>query len=88
MSYKFTTKNGDALKNVKVYIENQLCGTLPSKTEDSKWYRIKCHDPLVGNTVKLVTTQNMQLALSGIKVSGYNYIAFGDAENVNIDKSS
>ena len=49
-------------------IGDQLCGKVPEKTEQNKWYDIKCDKPIAGKQVELKTNKNTYLNISGIEV--------------------
>jgi len=49
-------------------IDNQVCGQVPNGCRNGQWYTVKCSRPLFGGKVRLVTTQNTYLHISGIEV--------------------
>ena len=55
---------GSLTRNAKVYIGNNLCGTLPANIDARKIYKIKCD--LVGDFVKI--TRDYYLSLSTVEV--------------------
>jgi hypothetical protein len=59
---------GQRLAKTKVFIGTQLCGQLPDKTQNGKWYVVQCKSRIKSNFVKLVTVQNEYLSITGIKV--------------------
>ena len=71
------------LAKTNVYVGNQLCGQLPFRTTGGYWYIVKCHKPLVGKKVRLVT--NKRIDISGIYV--YK-TAFGHSNMVPLNSSS
>jgi len=56
---------GQRLARTKVFISGKLCGSLPNKTVQGKWYEVRCN--LKGNEIKLVTVKNTYLHISGIQ---------------------
>jgi hypothetical protein len=56
------------LAGVKVLVDEQECGYVPSPTELGKEYTVTCTTPIVGTTVKLLTTQDNYLNFEGIAV--------------------
>jgi len=59
---------GDRLGGTSVSIGDQHCGKVPEKTEQNKWYDIKCEKPIAGKQVELRTNKNTYLNISGIEV--------------------
>lgn len=47
------------------------CGKLPARTENGKWYEVSCKGNMVGDSVKVVTTRNEYLSMTGIEVFGF-----------------
>jgi len=61
---------GHRLALTNVEIGGKLCGQVGAKTSDGKWYTVVCKQPIRGDFVKLVTTVNEYLSISGIEVFG------------------
>ena len=57
---------GERLTRSKVLVDGQTCGQLPAKTVTNQWYEVKCN--LEGSTVKLITTTNNFLQISGVQL--------------------
>lgn len=57
----------DRLRNTKVLVDGQLCGQFPPSTTGKRWYKVTCSKPIFGTTIKLVTTSDINLSLSGIE---------------------
>jgi hypothetical protein len=49
-------------------IDDEECGQIPNGCRNGQWYTVKCKEPLFGGKVRLVTTQNTYLHISGIEV--------------------
>jgi hypothetical protein len=60
---------GDRLASTKVEVDGQLCGTLPSKTENGKWYTVKCQIP--GKKIKVSNVKKAALQIADIIVVGH-----------------
>jgi hypothetical protein len=58
---------GGRLSGTKVMIDNQECGQIQNGTKNGQWYEVKCSKPLRGTTLKLITTRNDYLSISGIQ---------------------
>jgi hypothetical protein len=58
---------GDRLGGVSVMIDNDECGRVPMGTKNGKWYTVKCSRPLQGKNLRLITTRNEYLSISGIQ---------------------
>ena len=82
------------LSNVKVYINDHLCGKLPATTYGrGNWYTVKCAKKVLGDEVRLVTTTKINMSISAIKVMGYlptykSQSGSGSIYRVDLDKSS
>jgi hypothetical protein len=48
-------------------VDNQVCGRVQNGTKNGQWYTVRCSKPLKGSTLKLVTTRNEYLSISGIQ---------------------
>jgi len=59
---------GGRLNGTKVMIDDQECGKIPNGCRNGQWYTVKCKEPLFGGKVRLVTTQNTYLHISGIEI--------------------
>ena len=59
---------GNRLASTKVMVGNKQCGSLPSRTQNGKWYTVKCSSPIRGGFVKLILTRNEYLSISGIEI--------------------
>jgi len=59
---------GQRLAMTKVMIGSQLCGQTPAKTTNGAWYTVQCSKGLKGGEIKLVTTRNEYLSITGILV--------------------
>jgi hypothetical protein len=57
---------GGRLAGVKVFIGNTQCGQVQNGTKNGKWYKVRCNAR--GGFVKLMTSTNEYLSISGIKV--------------------
>jgi hypothetical protein len=53
-----------------VMIGDQQCGAIGSKTSEGKWYTVECLKPITGDFVKVKTTRDDYLHMSGIEVYG------------------
>lgn len=62
----------ERLSRVNIFIGNQLCGRIPDipTGRAGKWYTLECKHPLIGNSVKIVTTTDNYLHFSQIEVYG------------------
>jgi len=60
----------ERLSKVNVFIGNELCGRLPDipKGKDGKWYTLECKNPIIGTSIKLVTTRDDYLHFTQIEV--------------------
>jgi hypothetical protein len=58
---------GGRLAGTKVMVDNQLCGQVPGGTKNGQWYTVKCSEPMYGGKIRLVTTQNTYLSISGFE---------------------
>jgi hypothetical protein len=58
---------GFRLAGTMVYVDNQVCQSVPGYTNNGQWYTVKCKQPLFGRKVRLVTTQNTYLSISGFE---------------------
>jgi len=56
------------LGGTRILIGTQLCGTIENNTGNGQWYEVICSKPLRGNLIRLETTQNTYLSISGIEV--------------------
>jgi hypothetical protein len=54
---------GNRLSGTKVYVDNQMCGTVPGGARNGQWYTVKCSEPIFGKKVRLVTVQNTYLSI-------------------------
>lgn len=54
---------GERLTRAKVLIDGQTCGVMPATTRTNVWYDVRCN--LTGSTVRLITTTNNFLQISG-----------------------
>jgi hypothetical protein len=63
---------GERLSGTNIFIGNTLCGRIPDipTGRNGKWYTLACKNPIIGNSVKLVTTNNTWLNFSQIEVYG------------------
>jgi hypothetical protein len=63
---------GERLSGVNVLIGSQLCGRIPDipAGRNGKWYTLECKNPIIGNSIKLVTTREEYLHFSQIEVYG------------------
>ena len=63
------------LGDAKVYVDDQLCGTIASVTVGGKWYTVQCKigsEGVKGSFVKVVAREEAsQLHICGIQVFGY-----------------
>jgi hypothetical protein len=50
---------GDRLSKSRVEIDGKLCGTLPDKTQNGKWYTVKCQ--LAGKSIKVSNVKSAAL---------------------------
>ena len=57
---------GGRLAGTKVFIGNTQCGVIENGTKNGQWYQVRCN--VKGSFVKLVTSRNEFLSISGIKV--------------------
>jgi hypothetical protein len=57
---------GQRLSGTKVLVDGQLCGQVPNKTKNGKWYEVKCSEPLEGKEIKLMTVRSEYLSIQGI----------------------
>merc|ERR1711957_1015435 len=56
---------GQRLAKTQVFISGKLCGSLPTSTQNGKWYEVTCN--LKGNEIKLVSVQNTWLSIANIQ---------------------
>jgi hypothetical protein len=49
-------------------IGNAQCGRMPGRTQNGRWYEVRCPRPLAGTFIKLLTTRNEYLSITGIEV--------------------
>jgi hypothetical protein len=49
----------------RVLVDGKECGKLPARTQQGKWYEVECS--LKGSSVRLVTTRNEYLSISGFE---------------------
>lgn len=63
---------GERLSGTNVFIGSQLCGRIPDipTGRNGKWYTLECKNPIIGNSIKLVTTRDDYLHFSQIEVYG------------------
>jgi len=63
---------GERLSGAKVFVGNNLCGKIPEipSGRNGKWYTLECFSAMIGNSIKVVTTQNQYLHFSQIEVYG------------------
>ena len=68
---------GQRLAYSKVKIGNHHFADLPQRTENGKWYTLKSKsgNPVVGDFVKVMSTQPTCLQIAEIEVYGYDYNA-------------
>jgi hypothetical protein len=59
---------GGRLARTKVMIGSQVCGHVQNGTRNGAWYTVKCKRPVRGDRVRLITTRNTYLSISGIQV--------------------
>jgi hypothetical protein len=63
----------NTLSEVNVLVDGELCGQLPSETEDYVEYTVTCPIPISGSEIKLETTRgDHYLALSSITGNEYH----------------
>jgi hypothetical protein len=57
---------GNRLAGVNVFIDKQLCGQVPNGVKNGQTVEVKCSKSLYGSRVRLVTTRNEYLSISGM----------------------
>jgi hypothetical protein len=50
---------GDRLASSRIEVDGKLCGTLPSKTENGKWYSVQCN--IEGREIKVSNVKSAAL---------------------------
>jgi hypothetical protein len=61
---------GYRLSEVNVYVDDVLCGQLPTDTEDNVEYTVTCSEAIYGTQIKLQTSRDDHfLSFTGIKVN-------------------
>jgi hypothetical protein len=63
---------GERLSKTNIFIGSQLCGRIPdiAAGRNGRWYTLECKNPIIGNSIKLVTTRDDFLHFSQIEVYG------------------
>jgi hypothetical protein len=61
---------GQRLAGTRVMIGNQECARLPGRTPNGKSWTLNCRRPIRGSFVKLITTRNEYLSITGIRCYG------------------
>jgi len=61
---------GARLGGTRVMIGDQECGRVPNGPKNGQWYAVQCKEPIRGNRIRLITTQNTWLQINGIEVYG------------------
>jgi hypothetical protein len=74
--------DGERLAAAKVTIDDQECGSLPDRTENGKWYEVKCSSALVGSKVRITQTRDQFLQISMVEVYGHVNGAAGNGRRV------
>lgn len=62
----------ERLSGTKIFIGKALCGKIPNiqAGRGGKWYTLECKSPIIGSSVRLVTTQDTWLHFTRIEVYG------------------
>jgi hypothetical protein len=70
------------LAATNVFVGGQFCGRVEDVTRNGEWHTVKCSRALYGKNIRLVTTKNNYLQISGIEaltadpeILTYNYPA-------------
>ena len=62
----------ERLSKANIFIGNQLCGRIPNipAGRTGKWYTLECKNPIIGSSIKIVTTRDDYLNFSQLEVYG------------------
>jgi len=61
---------GQRLSGALIKIGDEVCGSIPEKTQQGKWYTVECKSPINGDFVKVEMAKDDYLHISGIEVYG------------------
>ena len=67
---KILQNNANKGGHNEVYIDDQLCGRYPSNIRGKEWITVTCPAQLFGKMIKIVSTTETNVCLSGIEVYG------------------
>lgn len=63
---------GERLSGTNIFIGNTLCGRIPEipTGRNGKWYTLECKHPIIGSSIRLVTTKDVPLNFAQLEVYG------------------
>jgi hypothetical protein len=74
----------ERLEGTKVFVDGKLAGQITGKLKMGLWVEVKFSKPMFGKTIRLVTTQNNYLSISGFEA----WTAGPNGEPVKVDRPS